>query len=139
MHALVVERFAYTPHGTLGRAILPSGVELFSLEPPWKNNEPNVSCIPEGEYTAVRDRGGRHQFYRVEDVPGRSAIEIHPANYFVNPATGRQELWGCIAFGLGLNTQHIASVARSVDACNRLVAEMGETGFELTIKQFRAA
>ena len=23
---------------------------LFTLEPPWKNNQLNISCIPKGEY-----------------------------------------------------------------------------------------
>lgn len=137
MRKLTLERFAYTPHGTLGRLCLPSGIELYTVEPPWQNNEPNVSCIPEGKYTVGRNKTGRFQYYGVKDVPGRSAIEFHPANYYINPQANRQELHGCIAPGFGLNTNHIASVSRSSDACKRLLDEMGGDDWILEIKQYR--
>ena len=52
----VVERFAYTPHGTFGRIVLPDGRELFTIEDPPNANRTGASCIPEGEYDCVPRR-----------------------------------------------------------------------------------
>lgn len=51
------------------------------LELPDKNNQPGISCIPEGEYdvtpyTSVKFK----QCFAVNKVPGRSAILIHAGN-----------------------------------------------------------
>ena len=64
------------------------------LELPWKNNERRVSCIPEGEYRVIAHKSRKfgHCFW-VRDVPGRSEILIHPANY-------TRQLLGCLAPGL---------------------------------------
>lgn len=139
MRKLTLERFSYSPHGTMGRLTLPSGIELYTLEPPWNNNQPNISCIPEGEYRVKRDTTGRHKFYRVQDVPSRSAIEFHAANYYINPKTGKQELWGCIAPGFGININHNAGITRSQDACKRLLDEMGGDDWLLNITHFEAS
>ncbi len=45
--ALYLERFAYTPEGTLGRLALPERT-IYTLKPPWRDNQVNISCIPEG-------------------------------------------------------------------------------------------
>jgi len=65
-----------------------------TLELGWKDNAPDVSCIPPGVYhCAMRDSAKHHgQVYGVEGVPGRSDIEIHPANL-------ASQLLGCIALG----------------------------------------
>lgn len=62
------------------------------IELPWKNNEPRISCIPEGKYRLSKrysPQFGQHLY--VEDVPRRTGILIHPAN------DAKQELQGCIA------------------------------------------
>lgn len=48
-----------------------------TLERPWLDNKPNVSCIPEGTYIVRRDTTGRFQYYAVENVPMRTHIEFH--------------------------------------------------------------
>ena len=63
-----------------------------SLELPWRGNERRVSCIPAGtyqmtwRYSTARNRN----VWWVEYVPGRTAIQIHAANW---PA----QLLGCVA------------------------------------------
>lgn len=66
-----------------------------TLEPPWRENAPRVSCIPPGVYRlGLRTVGGWHaklleqfgaKFHKgaieLLDVPGRSAILFHPLNY----------------------------------------------------------
>lgn len=82
----------YHPKGTNG-VLLRHGVPLCAtIELPWKNNRPAVSCIPEGKYLLVQRsslRMGRHLL--VSSVPGRRFILLHPAN------NALLELKGCIA------------------------------------------
>lgn len=69
-----------------------------TLERPWKNNQSDISCIPKGEYLAKLNTGSHFHYpvWQLQDVPGRTAIEIHPANIV-------RELLGCIALGLSLH------------------------------------
>lgn len=83
--------------GTIG--ILYFGDEhCFSLEDPWKRNEPNVSCIPAGWYDLERDtfKDKYENFRVVNPPPRRSAIEIHKGNT-------RDDTQGCILLGEALS------------------------------------
>lgn len=104
-------RFAYFKRGVLGRMVLPNGAELFTVERPWLNNKPFVSCIPEGDYELEWDTTGRiKNVPRLRDVPNRTQINIHPANY-------PHELHGCIAPGLDWNVvDGVPLVSSSRDA-----------------------
>ena len=62
---------------TTGTLILPDGSEFNTLERPWINNQVNVSCIPAGRYNFKRDTHGRHQWFRLLNVEGRTDIEFH--------------------------------------------------------------
>ncbi len=89
----MIELFrTYRDEATLGRIFF-NDVELCqSIELPWQHNAPNISCIPEGEYTLQHrytEKYGNHLL--VENVPGRKWILFHPANHAKN------ELSGCIA------------------------------------------
>lgn len=53
-----------------------------TLEPPWKNNQPKVSCIPAGVYEVVitlSPRFGRPMPHLL-NVPNRTEIECHYGN-----------------------------------------------------------
>jgi hypothetical protein len=70
--------------------------ECFTLELPWKDNERRISCIPEGTYKAVKHRSPKFgNSVWIQNVPNRSEILIHPANYV-------RQLLGCIAVGKDL-------------------------------------
>lgn len=98
---VTLARFAYTEKGTYGRLSV-GAFSCFTLELPWLNNEPFISCIPEGTYEL--ERGwfkGRYENYALLGVAGRWAIEIHVGNEVA-------DLSGCIALGripLGINDQ----------------------------------
>ena len=79
----------YHSDKTTGILTLPDGTELITLERPDLNNQPFVSCIPEGQYIVHRNQTGKHQYYELLDVPERSFIEIHTA-------TRVDHLEGCI-------------------------------------------
>lgn len=75
------------PEATTGYMLMPDGEQLNTLEPPWKNNKRNISCIPQGQYRIKRDKTGRHQWFSVQDVPDRFAIELHEGHH-VNHSDG---------------------------------------------------
>lgn len=68
--------------------------KVFTCELPWIDNEPNISCIPDGEYKVKRSysRKFKKDLWQVLDVPNRSGIRIHIANF-------SYQLKGCIAPG----------------------------------------
>ena len=93
---ITLERFAYSPFGVFGKLMIPE-FECFTVERPWLDNKPRVSCIPEGEYKiqlGIYNRGG-YEAYEVMDVPNRSLIKIHIGNTI-------DDIVGCIAPGKAL-------------------------------------
>lgn len=88
---MIVLNRIYTPTETPGVWHAYHGLSFDTLELPWRENRPNVSCIPEGIYRIERDHTGRHKWFRVKDVPGRTAIELHGASSVA-------DLKGCVGF-----------------------------------------
>ena len=73
--------------------ILHDGEHLcFAIELPWKNNQHEISCVPEGRYE-LKKRYSDHFGWHIQvcNVPERDLILIHPAN------DAMSELKGCIA------------------------------------------
>ena len=88
---LVLTR-TYFPKGTNGKLVCQGRLICYTIELPYKDNLPQVSCIPEGEYFIVKrysKRFGWH--FEILQVPHRSLILFHPAN------DALLELRGCIA------------------------------------------
>lgn len=99
-----MERYAHGEKQTLGNLfVLDENNEVAydceTLEPAWKNNQRNISCIPEGTYQ-VEKRYSRHfkHHFHVLDVEGRKWILIHDGNF-------RKNTRGCIL--VGADTMHI--------------------------------
>ena len=64
----------------------------FCIELPWRLNERNRSCIPDGTYELVSFFSPTHlHHFIVKNVKDRSGILLHPAN------DAKKELRGCIA------------------------------------------
>jgi hypothetical protein len=92
MH-LTIHR-TYHDEGTNGLLTMGPNSEpvCYTIELPWRNNEVNRSCIPEGTYVLKRRYSTKFRWHiEIKDVPGRSYILIHPANH------AARELKGCIA------------------------------------------
>ena len=78
------------------------GRSLVSGELPWKNNQQGISCIPAGTYQIAKvfSPHFNREVYQVQNVPGRSDVEIHPANWMGDTSQGlKSDLLGCIAMG----------------------------------------
>jgi hypothetical protein len=98
----------------------------YTLELPWKDNEPCVSCIPEGIYQCVWQRWRLPMRIEIQDVPERSLIQIHSGNYL-----GDTE--GCILPGLERGNKYI--VLRSGAAMDAIYAATGGQDFDLIVER----
>lgn len=88
----------------------------FSLERGWKNNQNNISCIPEGTYKVVLEYSDRFKkdLWEIKGVPNRAECKFHSANYWY-------QLNGCIALGrkrIDINSDGYADVTSSRDVMN---------------------
>lgn len=93
----LLERFCYSDMGTFGRLTF-NGFECYTVEKPWKDNRPEISCIPEDLYTAnlyESPTPGRGIVWQLNKVPNRTFIQIHRGNT-------EDDVVGCIAVGKGL-------------------------------------
>lgn len=89
-------------HGTEGQLDIPEyGFHCFTLELPWRDNEPCMSCIPAGEYQIKVVRSPRFgRVYTVTNVFGRSHILIHSGNLAGDIRQGlKSNVEGCILLG----------------------------------------
>jgi len=85
-------RLEQTSH-TLGALRIDGKAFCATLEEPWRDNERLVSCIPVGEYKAVKINSARFgDTLRIEDVNGRSGILFHSGNT-------TEDTSGCIILG----------------------------------------
>jgi hypothetical protein len=88
-------RDAVTPGAVTTGTLLVEGEPFCkTLELPWKDNAPNVSCIPQGTYEVVLLPSARwgKPMPHIQNVPGRSEIEIHIGNF-------ERDTDGCVLLG----------------------------------------
>lgn len=82
----------YFQDGTNGDIYLDKEKICSSIELQWKENQRQISCIPEGRYQLKKRFSQRFKWHvHVTEVPSREFIIIHPAN------DALKELKGCIA------------------------------------------
>ena len=122
-----------TPHGTFGQFV-GFDFDFVSLEKPWVDldgnghGDPQKSCITAGTYTCVWQESPKWgPCYEVANVPERTRILIHPANW-------ESQLLGCIALGKGrgvLNGR--PAITQSRDAIKEFHDHMRQADFMLHI------
>lgn len=119
----IIQRWGHFPWVTAGQ-IMVIGTDYRGavLELPWRDNQPNVSCILHGVYKIVRDTfKGRYPNYRIIDVPGRSDIEIHRGNTLADTE-------GCPLIGSSITIktgEQYAYLNESTKAFERFMTAMG--------------
>ena len=102
------------------RGVLKYGriVLCHTLELPWRSNDKNVSCIPEGSYSAIKSLSPRFgQCIYLRDVPARSGILIHVGNSVADTR-------GCVLVGLDTNDKN---VIHSKLAMDKILSALPET------------
>lgn len=133
----MLTRAPSTDQGTFGIFALETGQEYYSLELPWDDNRRGESCIPAGIYTCKWINSPKHGgVYQVMDVPGRSMIEIHVANFGGDKDKGyKAEIEGCIALGRNIGiVQSQLALLSSRYAVMDFHATMREREFKLEIR-----
>lgn len=74
-------RIAQGTHGTFGVLKQDDIPFAVTLELPWRDNERETSCIPNGEYLCKRILSPKFgDTFEVQDVPGRTHILFHRGN-----------------------------------------------------------
>lgn len=94
----VLTRGPSTDQGTFG--VLRFGsTSVRTLELPWRDNRRKMSCVPPGSYRCALTNSPKFgRVYMLLDVPGRSHVLIHPANFAGDSSLGwTTQLEGCIA------------------------------------------
>lgn len=90
-------RYEKTNQHSLG-VLAVDGCRPFStLELPWRDNKPHISCIPVGSYYCVPHSGPKFKnTWEVTGVPGRDDVLLHYGNFV-------QDSTGCILIGYSAN------------------------------------
>lgn len=137
LRRIVMVRRDYGDQGTFGRLQIP-GLEFFTGELPWRDNAPNVSCLPTGVYKAVWNFSPRFKrfLYLLLGTSPRAGIRAHPANLMGDKARGfYSQLNGCIAFGERLGwMEGQKALLLSAPAVRRFETYMDRKPFELEIR-----
>lgn len=117
-----IVRFEQNDKQTLGKGFVYTDsydrvFKFFTLELPWRDNQNNISCIPDGVYELRKrysKKYGHH--FQVMDVVGRSYILIHHGNYYTQTE-------GCLLAGdshTDINNDGLKDVTNSVNTMERL-------------------
>jgi hypothetical protein len=72
------------------------------IELPWRDNAAGISCVTEGLYIAkpFDSPHFKRMVYRLQNIPEREDVEMHPANWAGDKALGYYcQLRGCMAPG----------------------------------------
>lgn len=128
---VVINRYRCDEEGTYGTLLICGGKywACHTLELPWRNNEPNVSCIPHGQYECIKTFSPKfdRMTYEVQNVSGRSAIRIHPGNTI-------NDIAGCILLGDQLVMQEgLDKILQSRKAVDEFENQMSDWNFTLRI------
>lgn len=95
MKHLLLKRIHTGDFGTFGELMVKDHPPFaLTLEPPDKNNAPNISCIPAGDYLCYPVNSPRFgKTWEVVDVPGRTHILFHAGN---TAAPDKSDTLGCV-------------------------------------------
>lgn len=102
-----------------------SSFQCFTLELPWRGNQPDVSCIPKGEYEyyyRLSPKNGK--VLELRNVPDRTYIQVHSGNF-------TRQIQGCILVGDAikfLDSDTIPDVTNSRITLDRLLNEIPRIG-----------
>jgi Family of unknown function (DUF5675) len=119
MTTVILDRFKSDQNGTFGTLSL-NGIQIaYTCELPWKNNQPNISCIPAGTYNCINYSSPKFpDVWQICNVPDRGSILIHNGNEI-------DDLHGCICVGDSLGTVNdLPAVLNSVKTLTALKSQL---------------
>jgi hypothetical protein len=123
-------RYSFLEDRTLGiiTGIKDRKTPFYTLELPDRNNERNISCIPEGKYQCVRHWSTKFPYLHllIMNVPNRDGILIHAGNYPKNTT-------GCILLGQSINNEgDLVNSRKAIDEFMELIKAADEIILEVT-------
>lgn len=123
----ILQRLTSDDNGTFGILLINGRPYYTTLEPPWKNNQTNISCIPPGTYNATKMFSKHFQktLFVLQDVPDRDMIEFHIGNSII-------DTHGCILLGMKFSLNEYAIVDSRI-AFKDFMSQMPSDRFTLTI------
>lgn len=130
MQATII-RVSRRNDGTPGVFLLDNLPIAVTLERQWKDNLPNVSCIPTGQFICKRIKSPKYGNTFQIIVPGRDLIEFHWGNIDDNTL-------GCVLLGENFDTwkDGSLSIASSKTAFDEFIRRtLGVDSFMLTVKE----
>jgi len=130
MKRVLYKRIYHSDKVTMGHVYYQSKRIMSLLEPPWKYNYPNESCIPSGIYICilqehVTQTGDSYPAYQVLNVTDRTNIEIHVGNTI-------SDTKGCLIEGL-IYDEVDEQVLQSREAHKMFIELIGDPEFILEI------
>lgn len=109
MPKLSLLRIHSDAHATRGILKLGSNILCHTLELPWRSNDQNVSCIPEGSYPVIQTTSPRFgDVFYLRNVPARSGILIHAGNSVADTR-------GCVLVGLDCSDKKLLHSRLAMD------------------------
>jgi len=101
--------------------------KIYMIAPPWKDNQKDMSCIPQGLYNVTRHESKPR--FRILNVPGRDYEEIHFGNYacdvMLSEVLHKSDSLGCFMPGFGY-LKSTPMVTESVKAMDWLLDNITE-------------
>lgn len=133
---VILKRFKESSQGVLGHLIT-MGFEAHTIELPWKDNKPKVSCIPVGKYKCIYRYSTKYKgHYHVTGVPNRSWILTHNGTFAGDVEEGfKTHSEGCIIIGKyhgKVDSQDAVLLSRVT--LRKFVEVMGKKLFELEVQ-----
>lgn len=139
---LYLTRYGSTPYGTFGSLII-NGEEIYTVEKPWANNRPYVSCVPYGEYKLIWQPtttsvppafDGGTWYLDGETVSADAVSDKLRKRCAIHIGNTCDDVTGCIAPGLALSLYRGKwSVSNSTAAMRLMLQVLGKENHELEI------
>lgn len=137
MKEVLIERFETSEQGTFGKLYNPDFF-CFTGEPPWRDNRPNISCIPVGIYEVKIRKSSKYGItYWITNVPDRMWILQHSGNVCGDKSLGyRTHTYGCQLLGKYVGVlEGQKAVLYSKPTVNKFMDVMGYEDYTLTIRE----
>jgi len=139
MKTLTLHR-SYFPHGTFGILTDDNGNEfLKTVEREWKNNQPSISCVPEGEYRLVPHQSPKYGKCYALEAPELGVTINGPSlrtHCLFHAANLPEQLEGCVAPGMRFGVvSNKWAVLESKVARDHLMSYLGGEEARLIIRR----
>jgi hypothetical protein len=134
----IITRVYFSDEGTPGTLRIP-GFACRTLELPWRDNQVNISCIPEGIYVCkfrVSPKFG--PCYHFQDVKGRTWVLTHWGNLAGDREKGfKSHTHGCVLLGSRMGRLYgQLAVLYSKPTFNEFMRVMNKQDIEMTVRSW---